>query len=347
MVLLQLLTPDDKKRLLSVDKDAKFSLVWDLIAKKLERVTINGSVIDQVDGVGGDRKCYIYPDTVVGDLTRHGGAFFLLVRDPTEEEKQNDPAVIVGHSSQLLEGSGAGVGGENVEAREKKGGEAPAPAVQPEEVATPVAETVAPVASPVIESKPLSPSKPPTPVKQPAPSKSSTLLETTKVLKKQGPDHRELALSLSTEAYEVSVGKHRPLADAIEDKKYNLQYSNVRSKAPRVTTLSRDNSDNKAPACLRESYNWTEVGKYKAMAHPNAPLLKSKIGEFVSAEKCPRFQGLTPEQHLKKIFAKNMSERHMMKTFHANKAGATERRAKELAALVACLKGDPTATSRT
>ena len=99
----------------------------------------------------------------------------------------------------------------------------------------------------------------------------------------------------------------------MHDKKYPIKYSNVRRKAPRVTTLSTDNSDNKAPDCLRESYNWTSVGKYKAMTDSTTRLAKSTQGTFKSAKDFPRFASNSAEADLKKLFKQQMKQREAAK----------------------------------
>lgn len=68
----------------------------------------------------------------------------------------------------------------------------------------------------------------------------------------------------------------------------------MRRKAPRVTTLSSDNSDNKAPDCLHESYDWTAVGRYKAMVDPTGKVGKSRQGTFKVSRPLSHPQCLTP-----------------------------------------------------
>merc|ERR1711934_153125 len=130
--------------------------------------------------------------------------------------------------------------------------------------------------------------------------------------------------ALSTETYDPDVGKHREMSKAITSKNYPIKYANVRRLAPRVTTLSPDASDNKAPACLRESYNWTSVGRYKAMtdesgkvgrSHTIAPGSRSMSmhGTFKQSEKYPRFAGESAEAQLKKLFAEQMKTRERAK----------------------------------
>ena len=87
----------------------------------------------------------------------------------------------------------------------------------------------------------------------------------------------------------------------------------MRRKAPRVTTLSTDNSDNRAPDCLRESYNWTSVGKYKAMTDQTGVIGQSKAGTFKSPKVYPRFSENSAEADLKKLFKEQMRLREKEK----------------------------------
>lgn len=73
----------------------------------------------------------------------------------------------------------------------------------------------------------------------------------------------------------------------LTDPKYPIKYANVRRKAPRVTTLSTDESDGKAPDCLRESYNWTSVGRYKAMTDQTGRIGQSRAGAFKVTQYLP------------------------------------------------------------
>jgi len=127
------------------------------------------------------------------------------------------------------------------------------------------------------------------------------------------PMRHQLKSAVSTETYDVDCGKYKDFTKALNDKKYPIKYSNVRRKAPRVTTLSTDNSDNRAPDCLRESYNWTAVGKYKAMTDQTGSIGQSKSGTFKKAQVYPRFSENSAEADLKKLFKEQMKLREKEK----------------------------------
>jgi len=152
------------------------------------------------------------------------------------------------------------------------------------------------------------------------------------------PERQQIKSAVSTETYDVDYGKYRDFSKTItDDKHYPIQYSNVRRKAPRVTTLSTDNSDNRAPDCLRESYNWTAVGRYKGMTDSSTKVARSKQGAFKDPKTYPRFSSNTSEADLKKLFKEQMRLREQSKVQGVPKA---ERTPQEKKALVDALKAD-------
>jgi len=343
MVLLQLISPDKKKKkLLSVDKEAEFGAVCDMIAQKLDLSTIEGMCVCQIDDRDGDSVAFMYGNTKLSSLPRLGGAHYLWVKEPDEDTPD---AAIVGADPAEAEAEPAPVAKKEEAAPVSK--EEPAAAQEgeaadeDEEPEEPEEPTFKMPENKEGKAKKKSPPKPPA-AKRESPAKG----EEEEDYGPPGQDPDVMKGALSTETYEVDVGKYRPFTKAVIDdkkdtpffKRYPIQYANVRRKAPRVTTLSPDASDNKAPDCLRESYNWTAVGKYKAMTDSSGKVGKSKQGTFKNPSTYPRFAADSAEIQLKKLFAQQMQMREKAKL---SGEAASERRPKERKALEDALKSDP------
>jgi len=304
MVLLQLLSADKKKKkLLSVDKDALFGDVHDQIASKLEIPRLDGYVVSQIDDRDGDPVEDLLSDTKLSSLPRIGAGIYLWVREAdedtppesivgaTQSEKRDDASSREEAQPADNEVGPGGDGGAEEEADEEGGEEEPMFSMP--------------------ENKEGKKKKAPPPRAAPAPSPAPANEEPEQTQEMvPTPERHQLKSALSTEAYEVDYGKYRDFSKTvIKDSSYPIKYANVRRKAPRVTTLSSDNSDNKAPDCLRESYDWTAVGRYKAMVDPTGKVGKSRQGTFKDVSTFPRFASDTLEKQLKDLFAEQMRMR--------------------------------------
>jgi len=328
MVLLQLLSADKKKKkLLSVDKDALFGDVHDQIAQKLEIMTLDGFVVSQIDDRDGDPVEDMLPDTKLSSLPRLGGAHYLWVREADED---TPPESIVG-----------AVQDDDDDAPSSQPAPEPAPVAQAEsEDDEPEDNEPEKDDEPLMQmpennegkAKKKPPPKSPAP---PSPSPSPDTQQQTMVL--PTPARHQMKTAVSTESYEPQFGKYGDFSKYVDSKKYPIQYANVRKKAPRVTTLSSDNSDNKAPDCLRESYNWTAVGRYKAMTDSSGKVGKSRQGTFKPPATYPRFASDSNEILLKKLFEEQMRLREKNKVQKTPKA---ERTPAEKKALVDALRAD-------
>jgi len=315
MVLLQLLGQDkNKKKLLSVDKDAHFGQVQNAIAAKLDLDTLEGLVVSQIDERDdGNPVSYIYADTKLSTLPKLGSGYYLWVREPDDDTPRE---AIVG-----ADGSGP--------VPEDEPTPTPQDTTQPpHEEETPVhdeenaEEQIEEQAPPEPEPEAAPPPKKLSPPRPPPKQQESSPVDATQDFSNQEDEEEMLETgmmmhgALSTEAYEVNVGKYRQMSTAVAAKSYPIKYANVRRNAPRVTTLSVDASDTKAPACLRESYNWTGVGRYKAMTDTSGKVGKSKTGAFKSPEEYPRFAPTSAEAQLKKLFAEQMRAREKSKVMN-------------------------------
>lgn len=331
MVLLQLLSEDKKrKKLLSVDKDAEFQDIHAQIAEKLEIPSVEGYVVSQIDDRDGEAVKDMLPNDKLSALPRLGGGHFLWVREADAETRRDKPEAVIGANpadaqpSAIAEDPESRDDGDNTPVEKE-------PEVQESEQKVSELDTEdspppAAFASPSIKEKGKSGAKPPSEPTQP--------LRASKAAKPSPPKQNEspkkevkmqLAPSaVTTESYDVDYGKYRDFTKAVikgrgNFEQYPIKYANVERKAvrggnvARVTTLMPDASDNKAPDCLRESYNWTSVGKYRDMTQIVMSDKKGG-GKFKSSESFPRFAPDSSEAELKKIFKHQMRVREKEKT---------------------------------
>jgi len=279
MVLIQLLTePGGKKFLLPVDKDCTYRDLYPQIAEKLELpADLRGYAVSQLDGRDGVPIKEIPAADTSLNLERAGGGIYLWVRRGTQAKPDASP-----------------------EQPEDEEGQSPPQEPTPPKREHPAEQELNP---PSRKEKGPPPVRPQQVTQQVEPWGMSPGSQSRKV---ESP-----SLAIRTEGYDCEYGKYCPMTERIKDQRYPLRYRTTRNDPhthPRVTTLAKpDGSRAKQSECLRESYNWTSVGKYNSMAEHVTKY--NRTGRFKPPETYPRFIGETQEEKLKQIFKETIKAR--------------------------------------